>query len=328
MSESVSPSVLSPAAAAPPAAPAAVAAPVVPTPAPAPADTAEAKLKRLEADFDQRKREHVIERRKHEAAQRASSEKLTKLEQLERRDAMARMNPPAFLQQVYGENWYDVVVQSKMNGVPPAQLIQAEMERFRTETRAEIQAERQRTEQSQQSAQQQQVEQARAALLSGAKAHLEASAAEYPLLVERYGEEAPKALAEFIEAHFHKTTERDGSGYVLRQGQALLEADAAVMMEGREMAMARKAAGLDKYRGEFETLLRPPTPPATVGGKSQPKTAMPQQDAKSQPRRTLTNSMTGSSTQAAPDSPRMSPQERRAKANARYMEALRKREEG
>jgi len=88
---------------------------------------ADRRLSELQRQRDMKAREVIVERRKFEAQLRQQQQRISQLEKLEQREQMARLNPPEFLKSIYGENWYDKVVESKLNGVPPADLLAAEM---------------------------------------------------------------------------------------------------------------------------------------------------------------------------------------------------------
>jgi hypothetical protein len=292
---------------------------VKPTPAPSAPDAAQ-RLKALEEAHRKKVVEHIVERRKWEASQKANGEKMARLEAMEKREAMARLNPPEFLKGLYGDNWYDKVVESKLNGVPPGDLIQAELAARDAKWEARFAEREKSTTEAATAAQQRQVESARRGIQAEAGDwYAKAGATSHPIL-EGLGDAAAvsRILAHRIEANFHATTVSDESGEVLRQGRVLSPAEMADVIEGELLAVAERATGAEKYKARFAPKASPlQTQPSggSVGGqgKQQPS-ASGQQSSTGQQRRTLSNNLTGSTSEAKPA--RITPDDRRSRALA------------
>lgn len=276
------------------------------------------KYRKLEAEHQKKLKEQIIERRKWEADRKTTGERLSKLSELEKREQQARLNPPEFLKSIYGDNWHEVVNESKINGVPPAQLLQAEMAKMREEFEAKLKARDEEGTKSLHAQQQQALEQARTSIRLEAEEFYTASGAEYPIL-ERLGDKAAvaRAIAQRIENEFHSTSKRDESGALLKQGRVLTAKEAAELIEGEMLAVAEAAMRAEKYKSRFA----PKPPDLTAEKKSESlklkqQPTSQQQSSGQQPRKSLSNEITGSTKDEAPT--RLTPDERRRRALAAY----------
>lgn len=276
------------------------------------------EYRRLEAEHAKKVREHIIERRKWDADRKTTGERLSRLSELEKREGLARLNPTEFAKSVWGDDWHEKLTEAKVHGVPPADLVAAEMAKMREEFDAKLTsreaAEKQRAEQAQQA----QLEQHRAAMRADAQDWLAEHAKEYPVL-ERLGplDKVARRIAERIEHEFHRGTQRDESGQVTRRGQLLSVQQAAELIEGDLVAIAEHAAGAAKYRARLAPKLAPlpaPSPPATVSSQQVPQQSEPKQSTGQQPRQTLTNDIGARTSGEAPR--RLSEAERRERAIA------------
>lgn len=299
-----------------PTAPAAPAAPVPPSPEAARLAEMERELRRLQSERDAKVKEGVIERRKFAAEQKAARERLAKLEQLERREQLAKLNPEDFLKGIYGDNWYDTVVSTRMNGVPPAQLIASEIEKLREENRtAWSQRDAQQREAQERAAREaasRQMGEVKTSMAQWAEANL----GELPALAGRLGDS--RAVGEAIFAHaraaWDSTAKYDEAGNMVTPGKVLSFAEAARELEAKEVELLEKLAQHEKLR-----------PRLTGGGKPESVAAssVKQQSAPSnqqQSRRTLSNDITGSTPGRQPAT---TAAEKRARAVAAF-NALRK----
>jgi len=285
---------------------------------PAEVDLAQ-KYRRLEAEHQRKVKEQIIERRKWDADRKTTGERLSKLAELEKRESQARLNPPAFLKSIYGDNWHEVVNESKINGVPPADLIQSEIARMRDEFEAKLKARDEESSRSLQAQQQQALDQARANIRMEAEEFYSASGAEYPIL-ERLGDKAAVArtIAQRIEHEFHATAKRDENGAVVRQGRVLTAKEVAELIESEMLGVAEYATKVEKYKSRFA-----PKPPDLTSEKKseslklkqQPTSQQPQSSGQ-QPRKSLSNDITGSTRDDAPA--RLTPEERRQRALAAF----------
>jgi hypothetical protein len=289
----VAPAAVTPTPSAHPNAPPAVAAPVTPPVAP-PEDLGQ-KYKALETAHERKTREHIIERRKWEASNKSALETKTKLDALEKREAQARMNPPAFLKSIYGEQWHEVINEAKLNGVPPGQLIAEEMQKLREEMDAKYRARDEEALSKQAAAKEQAVDEARKSIFAESAEWYRAKADEFPIL-KKLGD-APavaRTISQRIEAEFH------------RQGKVLTTGEAAELIEAEVLDWAAEAGKHEKYKAK----LQPAIPSATVNPSKQQQ-VLSQKPAAA--RRSVTNDITGSTPAAKPPA---SDAERRARAIA------------
>ena len=257
---------------------------------------ADRRLSELQRQRDMKAREVIVERRKFEAQLRQQQQRISQLEKLEQREQMARLNPPEFLKSIYGENWYDKVVESKLNGVPPADLLAAEMAKMREEFSGELSrrdAESQR--QARVAAQQTQERQLRAGMADvqgGFTEFFSAKATDYPALAERYGgdtQAVSRALFAHAKAAWDKTVQYDETGRMVAPGQVLSPRDAAEALEKAERELVAKIQGR----------LTPAPTGGSIGG-PRLSTQQQQQQTQQQQRRTLSNALTASTPGSRP----------------------------
>ena len=301
--------------------PEAVAATVVPTPKPAVAVTPapvvaappppdpEAKYKALETDFQRKSREAITERRKGETLAKETGALKAELAAMKKRDEGARLNPIEHAKALWGENWHAQLNEMVANGgAPPAQLIQAEMAKLREENDARWKARDDDEVKARETAKSEGVEQARRSIFAESAAFYRATGKEFPILAELDSEAAvARTIAQRIESEFHRTTELDGDGNVLRDGTVLSPADAAELIEAEVLKWARVAGSHEKYKAK----LTPAAAPVTVP----PSKQQQGQQQQSQVRRSLNNHITGST---SPVTPPMSAKERRERVLAAY----------
>lgn len=262
-----------------------------------------AKYKQLETEHQKKVREHIVERRKWEGERKTLSERAAKAAELEKREQSARLNPPAFLKSIYGDDWHAVLTEAKVNGVPPAQLIEQEMQKMREEFAEKDRAREEAGSKAQESAKEQATEQARQSIFAESAAWYRSNAAEFPLLSKLGAEPAvARIMAQRIEHEFHQS------------GKILQTAEVAELIEGEVLEWAREAGKHEKYKAK----LQPASSSSTVVPSKQQQ-GQPQQPAA--PRRSLTNDITGStSAKTAPASEK----ERRERSIAAYEAAKRK----
>ncbi len=289
---------------------AAPAAPAGPTPEQVKADLA--KLEMSRRDIEKKERQHVVERRKfsaeREAEKKTWGEKLSRLDSLEKAHAQAKMNPEAFLKSVYGDAWYDTVVSAKLNnGVPTADVLASEIAKVEEKLEQKLAAKEAEREKQASEHRAQAAQHARRQLHAEAGQFWEQSGKDFPV-VETLGDARQVAdiLAKRIEATYHRTTQRDEQGNVVRDGQIISLKQAAEALENELISIAEKAVGHEKYREKFKG---PLTPAPGSGGNGTPKL----QRTENQQRRTLSNDLTGSTPGRTPPA---TDEERRERALA------------
>lgn len=288
------------------------AAPAVAPQAPSTPDTGElANLEAAQKAIALKERQHVMERRKFAEERKAHEASIARVTQIEKLQAQAKLNPEAFLKSIYGDKWYDVVVESRINGVPPAQLLADEIakveEKFekkfaeRDEARTKVEAENQKKAS----------DSARRQLNLEALDFLKAKTKDYPIFAGLGGEpQVAQLLAQRIEAEYYRTEKRDeATKELLAPGRVLSVKEAADGLEAELLAMVEKAAGSEKYQAKLREKLQPQKQVAMVASKST------SQRPETQQRRTLSNELTGSTPGRQPP---ISNEERRKRAIDAY----------
>jgi hypothetical protein len=289
--------------------------PVTPTPpatAPPAAPEAGAELAKLEQArraIEIKERQHVVERRKfaeeRETQKKTLGEKLSRLDALEKREREAQINPEGYLKGVYGEKWFDRIMEAKTNGgVPSAEVLAHEIAKAKEEIRKELTDRDEKSKRSSVEAQRQAEAAARQQLHAEMGDFLKANGKEYPVF-KRLGadEHVARLLADRIESEYNRTSRRDEtSGKLLAPGKILTTKEAADLLESDILGLAEEAAAHEKYQSKLREKLQPPKPPPPAPGGS------PQQ------RRTLSNDLTGSTPSGS--APAATDAEKREKALA------------
>jgi len=296
-----------------PVAPKPAAAPVAPAPeAPPPADASKAELAAYKDRLAKKEREYITERRKWEGERKGLGEKLSKLSEYEKREREAKLNPSAYLESVYGKDWYDRVVEAKVSGgAPTADTVALEIQRVRDEMEAKFSAEKSERAKAEEAAANQRVQEARQSLRYQGDALVKASAAEYPLLSKLPNPGA--AIAQHIEEQFNEAHAKRQEG---EEVFALSPKEAAEAIETMLYGFAEAAAQHEKYQPKLRERLTPQKVNGSLGAPSQQQSAVQQPQSAQQPeRRTLSNALTGST--PGRQAPR-SDAERRERAIAAY----------
>lgn len=261
-----------------------------------------AKYKQLETEHQKKVREHIIERRKWDGERKSLSERAQKAGEYEKQQANARLNPPEFLKSIYGEQWHEMINEAKLNGVPPGQLIQQEMQKLREEFEAKDKSRAESEKSAAEQAADERTESARRSIFADAAEFYRAKASEYPLLARLGGEpKVARTIAQRIESEFHA------------QGKILTPSEAADLIESEVLDWAREATKHDKYKVKLQPSGVSPT---VATSKQQQGTQQP-----AAARRSLTNDITGSTSSTKPP---ISEKERRERAEAAYDAARRK----
>lgn len=280
-----------------------------PAPAAPPAEDHRAKMAQLERELENKKRENVIERRRHE---KTFGEKLSRLGELEKREAMARSRPTEFLKSIYGDKWQEHLREVLVSGAAPAELIQSEVERMRDDFDKKLAQRDEAAQKDLREAQAAQLEQARRDLAAEAHDFYKENEKEYPVF-NRLGspERVAGLVAQRIEAAYLQSA-KDGQPKVLRVKEAM------DLIEAEILGYAEEAVSHDKYKPKFLEKLQPAKPGGNMPPVAQQQPSKPQQLQQQQPeqqqaRRTLSNNLTGST---ATKTPAMSDDERRERALA------------
>lgn len=284
-------------------------APAVVTPTAPPAKSAEAQAYETKLQDERRRADIRLQRqkvaltaetKKEREARDALGPKLSRLAELEKLDAQAKMNPEAFLKAKFGDDWYDHVVKTKLNGgVPTADVLASEIAKVEERVEAKWKAREEELAKTQAAARDQSIAAARRGLQSEAATFWKTAATEFPVL-EGLGDAARVAslLAERIEVNYNSTIERDEEGQIVRDGQILTLKQAAEALENQILALSERAVAAPKYAERFKPKVTPNV---------------------EQPSRTLSNALTGSTPGQRP--PPANSEEKRARATAAYLAA-------
>lgn len=263
-------------------------------PKPDPAVERESVLKQREDAIAARERKFADELKKNATEKSGLGAKLTKLSELEkyqseaperekqfreRERQSARLNPKGYLKDLYGDDYYKVITDTEVNGVPPAQLIAAELQKVREEFKAELESREKRASDAANIAEQRELDASRRTVAQNCTAFCEKSAAEYPVFKKLGGPAQVGAmLGQRIEREFMST------------GRILTEKEAADGLEGELLSVLEEAVGADKYKERLQGKLKPATVAASSGVQGVPSST----------RRTLSNNLTASTTGKAP----------------------------
>ncbi len=220
---------------------------VTPTPAPAAPEidvkAESAKLETARRDIEKKERQHVIERRKfsaeRELEKKTWGEKLSEYEQFKKSQQQSKMNPEAYLKSLYGDNWYDVVVNAKINnGVPTADVLASEIQKVEEKLEAKFaakEAERAKVEAKQREAN---VASAKRQLTNEALEFWKSNAKEYPAF-RGSDEQIAQMLSSRIEQEYYNTERRDpDTNELLMSGRVLTMKEMADKVEGEILAHA------------------------------------------------------------------------------------------
>lgn len=196
----------------------------------------------------------------------------------------AKVNPEPVFRAILGDNYYDKMVELRLNGgAPTGEVLASELARTKDEIRAELKAEADEAKRAEAQAQQQRDEEAREQLATEAHAYVSKSRGEYPGFEKYAPENIAKAVARYIENEWSKT------------GKVLTNKEAADAVEWSDVA-GRFARGedlsakcIEKFRPQL-TKLTEKLKPATVVPASQLSDGVSRSSQVE--RRTLSNDLT------------------------------------
>lgn len=289
------------------------AAPVVPTAPAAPAapnpagDAAAAKAegvslaeyKRLQSSRDKYARQTVEQKRGFEAERKTWGEKLTAAEADAKFRRLLKSNPIAALEQELGPKAWDRLTELRVNGAPPADMVAEAVGRVEENFKAELAKRDEVAKTERAAAEQRQVESELKRFGDEVTSGYRAVAKDYPVLAGYPEKDVVAALTGAIRNRYESTIKRDEVGDVIEDGHVMTTREAVEWLEEQEIARAERVAGAEKYRGRLQAKLQPAKPSGTVPGKSQGTPQTPNAAAPTQ-RRTLNNSLTGSTQERQP----------------------------
>lgn len=271
----------------------------------------EAKLAeaQLRADLMLRRQKSALVAEQKKEREGLSS-KMARLEAMEKADAQAKLNKTAFLKAKFGDDWYDQIVAEKINGgAPTGDVVASEIAKLEEKFEARLKARDEEAAKATEAGRTQTLENSRRQLASAAAEMWSKAGGEFPLVESRgTPEQIAGEIARRVEAHYLGTTKRDEEGRVVLDGQILPLQKVAELWEAELVKLAEIATGHQKYASKF-------APKSAVVA---PTSAAPKSV---EPRRTLSNDLTGRSTPATRQP--TNDLERRERAIAAF-EAIRK----
>lgn len=186
-----------------------------------------------------------------------------------------RRNPAKYLEQDFGQDWYDKLTEYKVSGTPTASLIASELDEREAKLLKRIEEKEAGLLKRMEEQQKAEEERSKAAYLESAVEYAKANSGDY-FWISEFGEHA--SVAAEIERHFIATTKQlpDGS---FEAGELLSAKQAADKVEGRIGELVKKAQEANSRR---EAKSKPAAPEAPKRNES------PQ-------RRTLSTDMTAGS---------------------------------
>lgn len=258
------------------------AAPVAATPPAEPPELAAAKALRAEAEAklaaaEKRARVNAAEARKFADEKKGIGAKLSRLNELEKAQAHAKLNPAAYLKQVFGDDWYDRIVQARVNGdAPTGDTVALELERVREEFKGQLDERDKRYAEEQAKAQQASVQAELQRFAQSAADFAAANTKDYPIF-ETLGD--AKAVGDVLVQRIR--------GEFDRTGKILTMKEAGDALEAQLLSIAEKAASAEKYRERLTPKLKPVQTAAVIGAPQLRRTEV-------EVRRTLSNDLTAS----------------------------------
>src|ERR1700755_79553 len=288
--------------------------PGAPTPPPEGAsDDVKTRYVALEKEHQKKVREYIVERSKWDGGRKTRGDKLSKLGEYEKREQMARTRPIEFLKTTYGDKWQETLRELLVSGVAPGEMIQGEVERRRGDFQKQLEERDAAAKRQAEEAAKAQEMAARREVLRSAAEYYKASEKEYPVF-KRLGspERVAAVIAQRIESEFWATAKKSETG----EGRILSPKEAADLIETEILGYVEEAASHEKYKPKFLEKLQPAKPGGTMpqgaqAAPTQKPQVVQQQSPEQQPRRTLSNNLTGSTQN---QTPAMTDAERRERA--------------
>ena len=281
--------------------------------------TVKQRAQQLETEMGKKTREQIAERRKWDTEKKTMGGRLKLADEHERLMREKDINPISAAKALWGDGWWDKLQQVQANGgAPTAESVQLGLERMREETRLEFD-EREEKAKAARAEQAQQAEQSvRTGVRADASVAYEQLAEQYPLFVELGDKDR---VAQIVANQIQGP---DFARYraALEMGDvdtcATLMRKAFDKLEGSMLSIADRAAGSEKYQGKLREKLTPPKTQGTVSPVVKSTAVSSAAAPSQQPRRSLSNDLTGSTPGDAPK--HRTDEERRADAIARYHE--------
>lgn len=280
--------------------------PAVTPPPPAAHPDAE-RLAKMGEEMAKRERRFIAEQRK--AAEQKKGWETERGGLLEMKKALdqARLNPSVLAQKLWGEKWLDVLTETRLNGVPPAQLIASEVEQVEARFKAQLEERDKAAQAAQKGQEEARVASARQQMKADAQAFVKASTKEHGVLLASMPEDAAAGmLAQRIESEYFRTEKRDSeTGEILTPGRLLSMKEAAEQVESEVLALVEKVTASESFKARAAAKAAATKEAAPLAG-----------GPKLERRNTLSNDLTGL-TRPTPTA-RITEAERRARAIAAF----------
>ncbi len=269
----------------------------------APVDSHEVQKLKSDLAWSKRQADLIASRQKaqFQKEREGLSSKLSRLSELEKREAQAKINKSGYLESLYGKDWYDQIIQEKLNGgAPTADVVKSEMDKLREEFEATRKADRDEMTKREAARHEQEMVAARRQAVGEVARFWSEKSDDYPL-VEGQGTPAQIAsvIAAEIEKRWRESIQRDDDGRIVVDGVA-----PSVQTIANEWE-TNLSKPYEKYAEKLKKSAAPVVPPST--------------SAAQQPRRTLSNDLTG--TTPGQRLPPANNEEKRARAEAAYLAA-------
>lgn len=280
---------------------------VAETPKPDVAAEREAALTAREQAIVAREKKFQDELKKNATEKTGLGAKLSRLNELEQSHAenekqkqLAKLNPKEYLRGIFGDDYFKIITDTEVNGVPPAQLVAAEIQKVREEFKQVLEKQKEQARADATASEQRELEESRATVSRNCTSFYEKSAADYPVF-KKLGNvsQVGSMLGQRIEREF------------MQSGRMMTEKEAADGLENELLSLLEEAVTADKYKPRLQEKLKPATVSTSSGSQGVPSST----------RRTLSNNLTGSTPGKAP--PRTEA-ERLQRANEVFEAARRK----
>jgi hypothetical protein len=255
-----------------------------------------AEYKELQKSRDKYARQSIELKRNHETERKTWGEKLTAADADAQFRRLLKTNPIAALEKELGPKAWDRLVEMKMNGTLPADMINERVEAVEANFKAELEKRDAAAKTERESSAQRQVEADLKAFGDEVTRTYRGVAKDYPVLSGYPEADVVRTLQQVIRQRYEASIKRDEGGSVIEDGHVMTTKEAADYLEEQEVSRAERVASAEKYRDRVSAKLQPVKPSGTVStSQAQDRQKTPQAQ-----RRTLTNQISGSTQERKP----------------------------
>lgn len=277
----------------------------------------EAALKTAQENFERQKRVEEIKLKRladknksdREAERKTWGEKLSAAEKFEKLKERAKLNPDAVARELWGDKYYDMMSEQKLNGNAPtaatiAETIDGLEEKLEKKYIAREEERKQKEQAERKEAAEREIKQAEQSAFHIAAAFWKDNGKEYPAL-QGTPEYIAANIAQAIRVHYEDTIQwNENKTAILRDGELWDPKEVAERWEASVLSHHAEIAKTAKYAEKLKS-------PVSVPGS---------QDVAQKVSRTLTNDLTG--TTPGPKTKAASDEERRERANAAFLSVM------